>query len=95
MMINKLSGVNPVNNVQNTKKAENVAKANAGFDSVDVSDEAKLRAEAYYLKQVANDTPDIRADRVAEVKEKLKDPSYLNNAVIQSAAEGIMASFGL
>ena len=95
MMINKLSGVNPVNSVQSTKKSENVAKTNTGFDSVDVSDEAKVRAEAYYLKQVADETPDIRADRVAEVREKLKDPSYLNNAVIMSAAEGIMASLGL
>ncbi len=94
-MINKLSGVNPVNNIQNTKKADNVAKVDSGSDSISVSDEAKVRAEAYYLKQVADETPDIRADRVAEVKEKLKDPSYLNNAVIMSAAEGIMASFGL
>ena len=94
-MINKLSGVNPVSNVQNTKKAENVAKSNVVSDSVSVSDEAKLRAEAYYLQKVADETPDIRADRVAEVKEKLKDPSYLNNAVIMSAAEGVMASFGL
>lgn len=94
-MINKLGGVNPVNNVQSTKKAENVAKFDAGTDSVSVSDEAKLRAEAYYLQKVADETPDIRADRVAEVKEKLKDPSYLNNAVIMSAAEGVMASFGL
>lgn len=94
-MINKLSGINPVNNIQNTKKTENVAKYNAGSDSVDISDEAKLRAQAYYLQKVADETPDVRADRVAEVKAKLKDPSYLNNAVIQSAAEGIMASFGL
>lgn len=94
-MINKLGGVNPVSNVQNTKMTENVAKAKEVSDSVSVSDEAKLRAEAYYLQKVADETPDIRADRVAEVKEKLKDPSYLNNAVIMSAAEGVMASFGL
>ena len=94
-MINKINELNPLNNVQNTKKTENVAKFSAGSDSIEVSDEARLKAEAYYLQKVADETPDVRADRIAEVKAKIKDPSYLNNAVIQSAAEGIMASFGL
>ncbi len=94
-MINKINELNPLNNVQSTKKTENVAKFSAGSDSIEVSDEARLKAEAYYLQKVADETPDVRADRIAEVKAKIKDPSYLNNAVIQSAAEGIMASFGL
>lgn len=47
------------------------------------------------MKEVAAATPDVRADRVAEVKAKIKDPSYLNDAVIQSTADRIMASYGL
>ena len=94
-MIKGIGVVNPLNNVQSTKKAENVAKYSAGSDSIEVSDEARLKAEAYYLKKVADETPDVRADRVAEVKAKIKDPSYLSNAVYQSAAEGLLASFGL
>ena len=94
-MIDKIGGVNPLNNVQNTKKTESAAKFSAGSDSISVSDEARVKAEAYYLQKVADETPDVRADRVAEVKAKIKDPSYLSNAVIQSAADGILASFGL
>lgn len=96
MMIDKIGGVNALNNVQNTRKTEkpsNVKGSNS--DSISVSKEAEKMAEAYYLDKVAQETPDVRADRVAEVKAKIKDPSYLSNAVIQSAAEGIMASFGL
>ena len=57
--------------------------------------EAKEMAEAYYLEKVANETPDVRADRVAAVKEKLKDPNYLNDAVIKSAADKFLSAIGL
>ena len=56
---------------------------------------AKEMAEMYYMNQVAAETPDVREDKIAEIREKLKDPSYLNNAVIASAAEHIMESFGI
>ena len=94
-MIDKIGGVNPLNNVQNTRHASGTGSVNAGADSITVSDEAKEMAEVYYMKQVAAETPDVRADRVAEVKEKIKDPSYLTDAVINSTADRIMASFGL
>ncbi len=94
-MIDKIGGINPLNNVQNTRKTANVSKPVFEADEVSVSPEAMAKAEEYYLSKVAAETPDVRADRVAEVKAKIKDPSYLNDAVIKSAAEGIMASFGL
>jgi len=46
------------------------------------------------LNQVAEETPDVRSDLVASIKEKIKDPNYLNQAVIGSAADKILASFG-
>ncbi|MBR4791320.1 MAG: flagellar biosynthesis anti-sigma factor FlgM, partial [Treponema sp.] len=52
-------------------------------------------AEAYYLDKVASETPDVRADRIAEVKAKIKDPSYLSDAVIMSTAEKFLTSVGL
>ncbi|MCR4952608.1 MAG: flagellar biosynthesis anti-sigma factor FlgM [Treponema sp.] len=95
MMIDKIGGVNPLNNVQNIRKTENAARVSEDFDSIHLSDEAVEKAEAYYMEKVAAETPDVRADRIAEVKEKIKDPSYLSNAVIQSAAEKFMTSVGL
>ena len=52
-------------------------------------------AEVYYMEKVANETPDVRADRVAAVKEKLKDPNYLSDAVIKSAADKFLSAIGL
>ncbi len=95
MMIDKIGGVNPLNNVQNIRKTENAARVSEDFDSIHLSDEAVEKAEAYYMEKVAAETPDVRADRIAAVKEKIKDPSYLSDAVIQSAAEKFMTSVGL
>ena len=94
-MINGVNSVNPLNNVQNLRKTESSAKVDRETDSISVSAEAKEMAEAYYLEKVANETPDVRADRVAAVKEKLKDPNYLNDAVIKSAADKFLSAIGL
>ena len=94
-MINGVNNVTQVNNVQNLRKTESSAKVDREYDSISVSEEAKEMAEAYYLEKVANETPDVRADRVAAVKEKLKDPNYLNDAVIKSAADKFLSAIGL
>ena len=94
-MINSVNNVSQLNNVQNIRKTENSAKVNSETDSISISKEAVEMAEAYYLDKVASETPDVRADRIAEVKAKLKDPNYLSDAVIQSAAEKFMTSIGL
>ena len=94
-MINGVNNVTQVNNVQNLRKTESSAKVDREYDSISVSEEAKEMAEAYYLEKVANETPDVRADRVAAVKEKLKDPNYLNDAVIKSAADKFLSALGI
>lgn len=95
MMIDKIGGVAPLNNVQNTRRTNGAENYKPSLDSINVSEEAKEAARAYYLNQVAEETPDVRADRIAEVKERIKDPNYLNAAVISATAEHIMASYGL
>ena len=94
-MINGVNNVTQLNNVQNIRKTENSAKVSSESDSISVSKEAAQMAEAYYLDKVASETPDVRADRIAEVKAKIKDPNYLSDAVIMSTAEKFMTSVGL
>ena len=94
MMIDKISGVNPLNNVQNTKRTNATASIKAGNDSISVSDEAKKLSDAYYLKQVAEETPDVRTDLVEQIKQKIKDPNYLSSATIEATADRILAAYG-
>ncbi len=95
MIIERLGGLDPLKNVQSSQRTVNKAPVKMGEDTVSVSAEAKEMAEAYYLSEVASSTPDVRADLVSQIKEKIKDPSYINNAVVSSTADKFMDSLGL
>lgn len=95
MMIGKIDNVNPLNNVQKPQRTTAKENVYSTADSISVSDEAKAASEAYYLNQVAEETPDVRSDLIASIKEKIKDPNYLNQAVIASTADRLLASYGL
>ncbi len=95
MMINRLGGIDPLQNLQSTKRVANTHSTNTLEDTVSVSPEAKEMAEAYYLSEIAASTPDVRSDLVAKVKDKIKDPNYINSAVISSVADRFLDSIGL
>ena len=96
MMVQNINGINPINNVQNSRRTNGMERTSITdtSDSINVSDEAKEAARAYFLSQVAEETPDVRSDLVASVKEKIKDPNYLKSVTIGSAADRILDSWG-
>jgi negative regulator of flagellin synthesis FlgM len=59
-------------------------------DIIDLSAEALAKAERYYLDKVASETPDVRTALVEEVKEKIKNPAYINQAVLDSVADKLL-----
>ncbi|MGP1587448.1 MAG: flagellar biosynthesis anti-sigma factor FlgM [Treponemataceae bacterium] len=95
MMINGVSGINPLQNVQKSQSITRKAQIAGMEDTVSVSDEAKRLADEYMLSEIASETPDVRSDLVASVKEKIKDPNYINAAVLNSVADKFLASIGL
>lgn len=94
-MINGVNSINPLNNVQNLRKTESTTSVADTGDTISLSPEAEKMAEMYYMDKIAQETPDVRADRVAEVKEKIKDPNYLSDSVIKSAAENFLSALGI
>ena len=53
MMIDKIGGVNPLNNVQNAHRINEQGAPKVGNDSISVSDEAKRMAALYYMNKVS------------------------------------------
>lgn len=94
MMIDRLGGIDPLNNVQKTHKPQRVSGTTQS-DSVNVSAEAKELSEVYFAMEAAGAAPDVRSDRVAEVMQKMKDPSYINKSVVDLVADRIMDVYGL
>lgn len=95
MMIDKISGVQALNQLQSTKRSNNVASSQTTSDEISVSDEAKAMAETLYLNKVADETPDVRSDLVEKIKLKIQDPNYLNSATIAATADRILSAYGL
>jgi negative regulator of flagellin synthesis FlgM len=94
MMIDRLGGIDPLKNVQNTQKTHRSGDVSRP-DSISVSSEAKELAEAYQAMEAANAAPDVRSDRVAEVMQKIKDPSYINKSVVDLVADRLMDVYGI
>ena len=94
MTIDRMGSVEPLKNLGKAEKA-NKPVTTGRPDSIELSSEAKSQAELLSAREVVRSTPEVRMDRVAEMKVKLQDPNYLNSAILESTAEGILKSFGL
>jgi|PlaIllAssembly_1097288.scaffolds.fasta_scaffold1948542_1 negative regulator of flagellin synthesis FlgM len=89
MTIERLGPVDPLQNPRKTSRSERASQAN-GSDSVSLSKEAVEKGEAFQAYELARTAPDVRADRIAELKSKIDDPAYINEAVVQITAEKII-----
>lgn len=94
MTIDRLNGVEPVKSVEPVRKTQK-AKTFDRADAVSVSHEARVLSCAHIALEAVRNTPDVREDKVAEVKKKFEDPSYINNALLGLVAEKIMDDYGL
>ena len=89
--------IGPIDPVQPGKRPDRTSKANESpkSDSISISSEAKDKAELLRIQELAAAAPDVRLDRIAELKEKINDPSYINEKVINATANNLIdALFG-
>ena len=88
MTIDKISGSNGIQPNSNIKKAYSANGAVA--DRVDISNEAKIASQNEYLLNITRQSPEIRADKVAEGREKLR--MYMQDASLKEEAIMSIAS---
>ena len=93
MMIEKLDKTSPITNITNDVIKMDSSSFNTR-DSVTLSRDAERLAEIHLAMNVAKNAPDIRMDKVAEMKEKFSNPSYLDS-IISDLADNIMDAYGL
>ncbi len=94
MTVERIGPLEPASNIQKTGKPSRL-RSKGGTDSINVSEEARSRSEIFKATETAKTAPDVRLDRVEEMKRKLQDPSYPSEEVIEKTAEGVMKAFGL
>ena len=94
MTVERIGPLDPASNVKKTDKPAK-AKTKSEVDSINVSQEARSKAEVLRATQAAKSAPDVRVDKVEEIKRKLQDPSYPSQEIIEKVADGILKSFGI
>ncbi|MDR3130037.1 MAG: flagellar biosynthesis anti-sigma factor FlgM [Treponema sp.] len=92
-----INGIGPIEPLQTNKKSGQNSRVNpaAEGDSISLSSEALKRGEMYQAHKFVAEASDVRADRIAELKEKIKDPSYIDEAIIGATADKLMGALGL
>ena len=94
MTINRIDSLEPL---QSGKKPGRSGEVERGKerDSISLSSEAVEKAELYKAMELAATAEDVRTEKVAELKAKINDPSYLNDIIIRATADRILDAFGL
>ena len=94
MTIDRIGSIEPIQPGKRPGRAGQVNES-PKTDSISISSEAQEKAELLRIKEMAAAAPDIRADRVAELKAKIDDPSYIDDRVINATANKLLdALFG-
>ena len=92
MMINKISDVQSITELRKSKpalKKDDVSR----LDSASISTEGRQAAEFARNLQMVNDSPNIRMDKVRDIKEKINEGLYdFNNREILSKVAGEIAA---
>ena len=94
MTIDRIGTIDPI---QPGKRPGRVGQANESpkTDSISISSEAQEKAELLRIQELAAASSDVRLERVAELKEKINDPSYIDDRILNATADKMIdALFG-
>jgi len=89
MMIERLNPIDPIQNPKKSEGSQRVGKGSRG-DSIAVSSEAMEKAELFRVIEMVKTAPDVRADKIAELRAKIDDPAYLDETVLNATADRIL-----
>ena len=93
MAVDPLGPIDPVASLEDIDRTAPAQPADIA-DSANLSTEARVVAELDAAMKIANDSPDVRADLVADVRARLQDLDYLDATVIDRIAKRLQDRFG-
>ncbi|MCL2609626.1 MAG: flagellar biosynthesis anti-sigma factor FlgM [Treponema sp.] len=92
-MVDRIGQMNPVQ-MENRIGKGNQVSGGDGFDSISLSAEAVARSEVYRVSELAKAAEGLSDARIAELREKISDPSYFAR-VREATADKILDAFGV
>jgi len=89
MTIDRLNSMDPIRDPKKPAQTGRADRAGAG-DSISISNDATTKAELFRAAEIAKAAPDLRSDRIAELKAKINQPGYIDDAVLSMTADRII-----
>ena len=78
MNIEKIGSIQKLFKIGHTNQQKNINPSDQNFQ-VSLSQEAKKQAEIAKFTEIIKNTPDVRIDKVNEVKRKIQSGNYFSN----------------
>jgi len=92
MTVDRISHLDPVPPGKKPGRTDRVGGSDR-TDTISLSTEAKEKAERYQVLELIKSAPDLDEARIAELRQKIDDPAYLNDRVINATADKILSAW--
>jgi negative regulator of flagellin synthesis FlgM len=89
MTVNRIGHVEPILSGKKTGRSEQ-AGGNDKADTINLSTKAMEQAERYQVIELIKSAPELDEARIAELRQKIDDPSYINDRIVNATAEKIL-----
>jgi len=94
MTVDRVGPIEPLQPGKKPGRAESVQAADRS-DSINLSPEALAKAEKYQIIELIKASREIDESRIIELREKINDPSYINEKVVNATADKIVDAWRL
>jgi negative regulator of flagellin synthesis FlgM len=94
MTIDKIGSLDPIQPGKKPGRSGQVSQSGK-TDLISLSPEAREQSEILKVKELIMAAPDIRAERIEEMKKKINDPSYINETILKATADKILDAWGI
>jgi negative regulator of flagellin synthesis FlgM len=92
MTVDRINHVEPIPAGKKPGRSEKAGGTDRA-DTIELSSEATKKAEMYQVIELINSVPELDDAKIAELRQKINDPSYLNEKVIKATADNILSAW--
>ena len=93
MTIDRIGHLDPIQPGKKPGRNDHV-RGSDKTDSINLSAEAKEKAEIYQVIELIKSAPELDDARIAELRRQISDPAYVNER-INATADKLMEAFGI
>jgi negative regulator of flagellin synthesis FlgM len=92
MTVDRIGHIDPIQPGKKPGRAESL-RGSDRTDTINLSSEAREKAEVYQIMEVIKAASETDEARILELREKINNPSYINEQVLNATADNIIGTW--